>query len=577
MTRSLIQAISLLLLLALCIVPTGTYARRHHHRGGGAHLHRSFRSSKYSVSLLHESFTLDHKLPEPPASLLARFPRPLSPKAMTVYKHALLAAARNPDQTPTPSTLMAGSGKIGKRVLDYGEGDTHCRELWHPVILKAQREVLLTTYYYNHTCPCVEALHQALRDLDQKLEVEKGASSPMVNVNFVISTLAMMHFNPWTDSRIRPRVRNIMISLREISPPVFKLPDPSQFRHLRFRVKTFHQWPFGTLHSKMLVVDGREAVLGSKNMDADVGQEYAYSLTGNIVDSLRADFADLWDEPLRPLDESIGETGMVQSGQLIPVNGSAPVGINPVVNATDTYDDTDDTDDSSDDDDDDDEAESQTSSNSYGTSKGLQKSKTIPMIALPRKQDRKIKAHRLDNPQNTGWLAAMAVAERDAFIQTPDFLAHESSRMVRQALERGVNVTVITSFQMMDQYETLYPYSDGHNRAAAAKLFNEIQGSAPGRGNLRICWFIGRRVQPPRPLPEEWSHVKAMIIDDTFAIVGSGNMDPQSWFHSRENNFLWDDVEETVRFKRELLASQQSLEYCTHDAEWTATSTFNHL
>lgn len=41
---------------------------------------------------------------------------------------------------------------------------------------------------------------------------------------------------------------------------------------------------------------------------------------------------------------------------------------------------------------------------------------------------------------------------------------------------------------------------------------------------------------------EDASHVKLMSVDGEIAIVGSGNMDSQSWSNSREFNVLIDDA-----------------------------------
>jgi len=45
-------------------------------------------------------------------------------------------------------------------------------------------------------------------------------------------------------------------------------------------------------------------------------------------------------------------------------------------------------------------------------------------------------------------------------------------------------------------------------------------------------------------------------------IAGSGNQDPQSWYHSREVNVLLDDREVAEAMTGELLSKQQSLNHC---------------
>lgn len=85
--------------------------------------------------------------------------------------------------------------------------------------------------------------------------------------------------------------------------------------------------------------------------------------------------------------------------------------------------------------------------------------------------------------------------------------------------------------------------------------------------HLNVCYFIGKRVQPPKPSKEESSHVKFMSVDDEFYIFGSGNMDGQSWHHSREVNLLVDSPQMTMQMKELMLSNQQSLDHCFRDKE----------
>lgn len=78
----------------------------------------------------------------------------------------------------------------------------------------------------------------------------------------------------------------------------------------------------------------------------------------------------------------------------------------------------------------------------------------------------------------------------------------------------------------------------GHNEMIAAHLYKSL--SLAGRQRLHYYWYVGK--DQTKPIVAEHKkrscHVKLMIVDDRIAVVGSGNQDTQSWFHSQEVNLL---------------------------------------
>lgn len=106
----------------------------------------------------------------------------------------------------------------------------------------------------------------------------------------------------------------------------------------------------------------------------------------------------------------------------------------------------------------------------------------------------------------------------------------------------------------------------GTNINAAERIYMDLAKDPEATmARLTFCYFIGQRVKPARPDKNEMTHVKFMSVDDEFFIYGSGNMDGQSWHHSREVNVLVDDVRKTIETKRYLLSNQQSLQHCFRD------------
>jgi len=181
------------------------------------------------------------------------------------------------------------------------------------------------------------------------------------------------------------------------------------------------------------------------------------------------------------------------------------------------------------------------------------------MFAVGRVSNENVFIHRDDNPQNQAWLTAFREAKREVFVETPDFLTRNVVDAAIATVRRGVNVTVITNLYMGDEAEMFYTHSYRTNRRMARKVYEQLRNEPEAKALMRICWFIGKRMDPPRPTRQEWTHVKAMTVDDEVAIVGTGNHDPQSWYHSRENNLVIDDMGVTRHIKAKLLRDQTYL------------------
>ncbi|KAF9876581.1 hypothetical protein CkaCkLH20_05989 [Colletotrichum karsti] len=145
--------------------------------------------------------------------------------------------------------------------------------------------------------------------------------------------------------------------------------------------------------------------------------------------------------------------------------------------------------------------------------------------------------HSVSNPQNAAWLSALRNAEKNVFIQTPTLNAEPLVPAIIEACERGVDVYAYVCLGYNDAGELL-PMQGGHNEMIAAHLYEKL--SQPARQHLHYFWYVGK--DQSRPIIAESKkrscHVKLMIVDESIAIVGSGNQDTQSWFHSQEVNIM---------------------------------------
>jgi len=427
-----------------------------------------------------------------------RFPRPLSPIAADIYLHAVANALEYPTRSPVSADLMAGSAKFLKQVTQYGNIDSHCKEIHEPAMLEAKEEILIAMYLFDWETSCARRINDAIRKLDKKL----SKSKKKLRAWFVISTISMLDYgrHSW---QTRYSFSNIFTQREEIDPRRFALPDPNSLKHIDLRVKTYHQFVLGALHTKIIVIDGQRVITGSKNLDAETAHEYAFMLEGSAAMSARADFENVWAEGVLPkLSHPITK----------PRRGE------------------------------------------------------FPTVYVGRVEDAVFFDHQENNPMDQAWIGGFKLAKKNIYVETPNFVTQTIVDAAIDAVLRGVHVTVVTSFYMSDEAEMIYENSYKTAPLMAAHVYEVLANNKAATKRMTICWFIGKRVHPPKPSTEEWTHVKAMLIDDEIAIVGTGNQDPQTWYHSREDNYMIDDKETTQKIKASLLKDQQSLQHCFHGA-----------
>ncbi|KAI0600074.1 hypothetical protein F4775DRAFT_547947 [Biscogniauxia sp. FL1348] len=140
-------------------------------------------------------------------------------------------------------------------------------------------------------------------------------------------------------------------------------------------------------------------------------------------------------------------------------------------------------------------------------------------------------------PQNAAWLSALRNARESIFIQSPTLNAEPLVPAIVEACERGVDVICYICLGYNDAGELL-PMQGGHNEMVAHKLHASLSSRA--RPHLRWHWYVAK--DQTRPIVagrrRRSCHIKLLIADGRVAVVGNGNMDTQSWFHSQEVNIL---------------------------------------
>jgi cardiolipin synthase len=143
-------------------------------------------------------------------------------------------------------------------------------------------------------------------------------------------------------------------------------------------------------------------------------------------------------------------------------------------------------------------------------------------------------------------------AVSDIAISTPYFLPDRAlRRSLTRAAGRGVEVRVVVPGALTDQRLV---------RLASRRLYGELLES-------------GVRIYEFRP---SMTHVKALLVDRTWAIVGTTNFDNRSFEHNDEVNVAFREAAVTARLRRDFESDLAASDEITLD-NWKRRSWFEKL
>jgi phosphatidylserine/phosphatidylglycerophosphate/cardiolipin synthase-like enzyme len=429
----------------------------------------------------------------------------LSPQVQQIYQHVMTKLEQDPSVSPTPPNLILTSGRFQKDLAAYGNTTDFPSRLFYDELIKAQEEVLVSTMIFD------SGFAQA----------KKGEPAPPTPsaVRRAIEELDRragkegrrvrfyLAYDPFgTAFFAHTRLPPLYMHRISKHPERINLPAYDSLKNIDFKVVKYHYGIQGALHSKYMLIDGHTTIMGSKNLDADVAMEYMLVVNGQVTRSLRADFGSILKEPLPELKTS-----------------------------PPTYD----------------------------------PAKDVPILVVSRMNSvvsSKIKEYA---PQNEAWLKAVEVAQKEIYVQTPDFATKAIAEAILDAvIRRPITVKLVVAFHQEDKVTAMHKHSIGTSGETMNYMYNKLKTAGNVKGKLEWCWFVGQRAGPNFKYNKlEWSHVKFMAVDGKFAMVGSGNQDPQTWYHSREVNILIDDAKTTQHMLSTLQEPQQSLEHCYNGSE----------
>ncbi|GAA5856728.1 hypothetical protein JCM8547_008811 [Rhodosporidiobolus lusitaniae] len=176
-------------------------------------------------------------------------------------------------------------------------------------------------------------------------------------------------------------------------------------------------------------------------------------------------------------------------------------------------------------------------------------------------------------PQDAAWLAALRYAEKNVFIQTPTLNARPLVRGIIEACtsggpqKSGIPITLFLDLGFNDKGESI-PFQGGTNEQVVFRLYAALR-AVKKEGNLHVFWYTGKdQIRPWNAnFKSRNCHIKFLSVDGQCGIVGNGNMDSQSFWHSQEANVLVDSPQIVSDWMDQLRTNQSTHKYGRVDTD----------
>ncbi|KAK4228554.1 minor cardiolipin synthase ClsB [Podospora fimiseda] len=485
---------------------------------------------------------------------------------LKIYHDALSTLEEDLGRGVVSPCLMGGSGFVKLTVISVMPDIV--RHMSN-VIARAEREVFLATNYWQDSVAS-KYITNALRELN--LRAGHRRTKVVVKIIYDRGSPKQL-FEP-----------HYLVGEKEYTGTNVNLPHPSEVPNLEMQVMNYHTPLVGTFHAKYVVVDRKIALLQSNNIQDNDNLEMLVHLEGPIVDSFWDMVLISWHRKLEPPLPSCESNGNghavgdeVNSGlaegltevKIQEANGMGNVILPEHTSEDPQYDDTIE-----------DEVtriqsslspkpnethlEAVTRLLNHTVNKNFSADRKAPPcldrdyymtpyipscsdtpvpMALVNRAPYGPPSHKsLSNPQNAAWLSALRNAKNSVFIQSPTLNAEPLLPAIIEACERGIDVTCYICLGYNDAGEIL-PHQNGHNGQTSSYLHSSL--SPKGKTHLHWYWYVAKDQTKPLVQSKKLRscHIKLMIVDGRIGIMGNGNQDTQSWFHSQEINVMVDSKE----------------------------------
>ncbi|KAM0666063.1 hypothetical protein MY8738_002523 [Beauveria namnaoensis] len=413
--------------------------------------------------------------------------------------------------------------------LYVGTGHTIYERALLPAIRNAKHSVHLVTCFWADS-PTANSIRATLFELAASRASQSGLPTLHITIGFSSRGLFQKLFH--TSSR-----NGYVYSPSEWK--ALKLPDLQtlQSGSIELTVKTLFFTPLSVMHPKYLIVDEAEAWVPSCNVSWEKWFEGCVQLHGGVVQSLLSFHERVWG--LGTSQSNMASIHYPQYPDTVterPATGSRSGDTNASLVAYV-----------------DDMSPTQAVRLTPGSS--------IPTILLPSSHHRNpgfswIPFLRKPNPPitplNAALLTLFANAQSSIVLITPNVTSKPVIKAIVSALERGVSVEIRTNQSMMllEQLATcgtttsrcMNGLTKTYTRMASARSHQagaDLEAQLHPLGKLEIYYYQHRPEREDQSDEPVVSHFKMTMVDDSYLLLGSGNMDRASWWTSQELGILF--------------------------------------
>lgn len=431
-------------------------------------------------------------------------------------------------------SLLHGSSTL--QAFYVGTGASIFTSALLPAMLKARHEIILVTCFWAKS-KSLDDLNIVLRRIIQDRQNHQSESEERLRIRICFSSRTL-----------RQKLTHTTDIKGYTYPPstwksLLGLPSAEDFENGRIDlvVKSLFFLPFSVMHPKFLIVDREHTFLPSCNISWEPWLEDCVHVKGDATQRVLQFYSTTWGDDLPSIPRSDGAVEQADGADGPEVSG---------------------------------EMDRNGPGSTCVRFKNSNSLPDIPTATLPSSHHRDPNfrpffwqscAPMPKTPLNLTTIQLLGLAQSQIYIQTPNITAEPVLEALIEALARGVNVKIVTGENMMKYEQIVTAFT-----TTASCIRSLIRRHETSRGNafrinipygsLDISYFkplrpqLGRKAgdeeQALTPKVNEYgleidtdepvqSHIKLTMVDETWTVLGSGNMDRASFYTSQELGVLF--------------------------------------
>ena len=427
----------------------------------------------------------------------------------------------------SPSNIISNTiskASINSNILMGGD------EIWpatYQVMAKAEKRIDLQTYIYHEDSEAAKWVHKAIDEIQQRQfdKLNDGQKVEPVEINFYLDHHQLESYIGMKDSFSKNPISNYGIGYTAFLDPRL------------VKVKTFAHQPLGrgSLHSKSTVVDGKTAVITSANLkythsqittDGEARQDIGIIMTGDVVSQFQQEINTIAKSTEKNLIGT-NETEIMEFNEenarffkLREKYYPSTLKNEPTSDVWHRYDPS---------------LDKKRVEKMFGM---IQSADSVlsDVLVLSKPPKDTLSSKLVKSQQRDGILSALNNAEHSIKILGANLNGDEVLEAVLGAISRGVKVEVLLPNSMLDELSAL----DGSSNHQSYDYLQRKVIELNMQDKLDLRWQGTPDGRLARDGTGGKTHAKYINVDG-ISIIGSMNLDIQSWKYSGELSMVIKD------------------------------------